>query len=94
MKFTKEMIEKSIASRKAKKELKQVVVNGKTIELDKQPKYQREYWIRLSEIENSAVKAIKLKCYECSAYSVSEANQCKCKDCALWVYLHRSENNS
>lgn len=35
---------------------------------------------------NSAVKAIRAKCIDCSAYQLNEVKLCPVKDCPLWKY--------
>ena len=32
------------------------------------------------------MKAIRIKCYECSGYTFKEVTLCPCSACALWIY--------
>lgn len=34
----------------------------------------------------SFTDAIKAKCYECSAFQISEVRACQIKDCPLWIF--------
>lgn len=49
--------------------------------------YFLRYALRLLRIGCSPMKAIKLKCFECSGYFAQVANSCNCRTCALWILL-------
>lgn len=89
IKRMKEEQKVKMAERKA---LQSVTIHGKTFDLRKEPPYRRNYLIRLSELQTSPLKAIRLKCLECSAYSPHEAGNCNAPDCALWVLLENRKN--
>ena len=82
---TKKLMQLKRIERKNKKE---VNVNGKIYNLNKVPAYKREFYLRLEKCR-TPLRAIKLKCYECSNYSDNEALNCPCIDCPLYVYLHQ-----
>ena len=86
---------KQAAKQAERAALREVTIHGRKFDLRKEPAYRRNYLIRLSELQTSPLKAIKLKCLECSAYSAVEAQQCHAPDCALWVFLqNRKAKNS
>ncbi len=65
-----------------------VEIAGRVYDLRKMPKQRRVYFERLARITTAPTAAIRLKCYECSGYSVQEARACNCRECALWVLQH------
>lgn len=65
-----------------------VEIAGRVYDLRKMPTQRRVYFERLARITTAPTAAIRLKCYECSGYSVQEARACNCRECALWVLQH------
>ncbi len=88
----KRRLEIARAKRAERALLKSVTICGRTFDLRKEPAYRRNYLIRLSELQTEPLKAIKLKCLECSAYSADESHKCNAPDCALWVVLQNRKN--
>lgn len=43
---------------------------------------------QFTQENKSPLRAIKAKCYECSAYSLSEVSQCEVKSCPLYHFRH------
>lgn len=65
-----------------------VEIAGRVYGLRKMPKQRRVYFGRLAQITIAPAAAVRLKCYECSGYSVQEARACNCRECALGVLQH------
>lgn len=49
-------------------------------------KEEEIYQKMLNHKESKKAWAIRAKCYECSAYQISEIRNCPCTDCPLWKY--------
>lgn len=62
-----------------------LTIHGRVYDLRNEPNYRRAYLERLSRVGNSMMKAIRLKCFECSGFNSLESSACECRDCALWV---------
>lgn len=77
-----------LLKRTERKNKTKVKILNYEVDLKKVPEYKREFYLRLEKC-TTPLKAIKLKCYECCNYSTSEALNCPCKDCPLYVFLHR-----
>lgn len=57
------------------------------------PKAMQRGWLDSFLAKNSAKKAIKAKCYDCSGYARSEASNCAVRTCPLWQYRPGHKQN-
>ena len=53
------------------------------------PASQRSRYAAAARNANQPLKAIKLKCLDCSGWDYQEAKRCTVRTCALWRLNHR-----